>query len=99
MAQMVKNLPTMWETFALGRAPGEGNGNPHQYSCLENSMDWLATVHGVAKSWTWLSDSHFHFIQVLCPFFKPVVCFFNVELYEFFIYFSALCPQPSSLLL
>ena len=43
----------------LGRFPGEGNGNPLQYSCLENSMDrgaWWATVHGVAKSRTWLSD-------------------------------------------
>ena len=43
----------------LGRFPGEGNGNPLQDSCLENSMDrgaWWATVHGVAKSWTWLSD-------------------------------------------
>ena len=39
----------------LGRSPGEGNGNPLQYSCLENSMDggaWQATVHGVAKSRT-----------------------------------------------
>ena len=37
----------------LGRSPGEGNGNPYQYSCLENSMDrgaWWAAVHGVAKS-------------------------------------------------
>ena len=36
----------------LGRSPGEGNGNPLQYSCLENSVDrgaWWATVHGVAK--------------------------------------------------
>ena len=43
----------------LGRSPGEGNGNPLQYSCLKNSMDrgaWRATVHGVTKSWTWLSD-------------------------------------------
>ena len=42
-----------------GRSPGEGNGNPLQYSCLENSMDggaWLATVHGVAESRTRLSD-------------------------------------------
>ena len=42
-----------------GRSPGEGNGNPPQYSCLENPMDggaWWATVHGVAKSWTWLSN-------------------------------------------
>ena len=42
-----------------GRSPGEGNGNPLQYSCLENPMDggaWWATVHGVAESWTRLSD-------------------------------------------
>ena len=42
-----------------GRSPGEGNGNPPQYSCLENPMDgeaWLATVHGVTKSQTRLSD-------------------------------------------
>ena len=39
----------------LGRSPGEGNGNPLQYSCLENPMDggtWRATVHGAAKSQT-----------------------------------------------
>ena len=43
----------------LGRSPGEGNGNPLQYSCLENPMDggaWWATVHGVAKSRTQLSE-------------------------------------------
>ena len=43
----------------LGRSPGEGNGNPLQYSCLGNPMDrgaWRATVHGVAKSRTWLSN-------------------------------------------
>ena len=43
----------------LGRFPGEGNGNPLQYSCLENSMDrgsWQATVHGVAKNQTQLSN-------------------------------------------
>ena len=42
-----------------GRSPGEGNGNPLQYSCLENSTDtgaWPATVHGVTKSPTRLSD-------------------------------------------
>ena len=39
----------------LVRSPGEGNGSPLQYSCLENSMvrgAWWATVHGVTKSWT-----------------------------------------------
>ena len=48
-----------------GRSPGEGIGNPLQYSCLEKSMDqraWWATVHGVAKSQTRLSDfSLLHF--------------------------------------
>ena len=47
-----------------GRSPGEGNGNPLQYSCLENPMDgeaWWATVHGVAKSQTRLSDFTFTF--------------------------------------
>ena len=41
-----------------GRSPGEGNGNPLQYSCQENPMEgraWQATVHGVTKSWTQLS--------------------------------------------
>ena len=44
-----------------GRSPGEGNGRPLQYSCLENSMDWgawRATVHEVTKIWTWLNETH-----------------------------------------
>ena len=57
---MVKNPPTnagdvreVGSIPGLGRSPGEGNGNPLQYSCLENSMDkgaWRGTVRGVAKS-------------------------------------------------
>ena len=42
-----------------GRSPGDGNGNPLQYSCLENSLDkgvWWSVVHGVTKSWTQLTD-------------------------------------------
>ena len=55
----------------LGRSLGERNGNPLQYSCLENPMDrgaWWATVHGVAKSWTRLSDITFFlsFTDDLC---------------------------------
>ena len=53
---LVKNLPANTGDAGLipesRRYPGEGNGNPLQYSCLENSMDrgaWWATVHGVAK--------------------------------------------------
>ena len=46
-----------------GRSPGEGNGTPLQYSCLENPMDrgaWWATVHSVPKSQIQLSNKHFH---------------------------------------
>ena len=52
----------------LGRSPGEGNGNPLQYSCLENPMDggaWEAAVHGVTKSRTRLSDFTFLFLSYL----------------------------------
>ena len=59
---MVKNPPTNADDLGdlgsipgWGRSPGVGNGNPLQYSCLENPRDreaWQATVHGVAKSWT-----------------------------------------------
>ena len=58
-AQTVKNPPAMWETWvqSLGweDSPGGGQGNPLQYSHLENSMDtgaWRAVVHGGSKSWT-----------------------------------------------
>ena len=44
-----------------GRYAGEGIGHPLQYSGLENSMD--CTVHEVAKSWTQLSDFHFHYVK------------------------------------
>ena len=43
----------------LGRSPGEGKSYSFQYSGLKNSMDY--TIYGVAKSWTQLSDFHFHF--------------------------------------
>ena len=63
VAQMVKNLPAMQEILGSipgsGRSSGEGNGNPLQYSCLENPMDrgaWRAMVREVAKRWTRLSD-------------------------------------------
>ena len=66
MAQTVKrvayNVGDLGSIPGLGQSSGEGNGNPLQYSCLENPMDrgaWWAPVHGVAKSRTRLSDSTF----------------------------------------
>ena len=63
MAQTVKNLPAMQDTWFQSpdqnESPGEGNGNPLQYSCLENPMDrgaWRVIIHGVAKSRTRLSS-------------------------------------------
>ena len=62
VAQMVKNACSVGDSNLIpvsGRCPGEGNGNPLQYSCLKNSMDrgaWQAIIHGVTKSWTWLRD-------------------------------------------
>ena len=56
-----------------GRSPGEGNGNPLQYSCLKNLMDrgaWWATVHGLVNSQTWLSNTFtwiFSFKQFIHP--------------------------------
>ena len=57
------NLPANTEDVSLilgsGRSPGEGNGNPLQYSCLGNPMDrgaWQATVHGVTKELDMISD-------------------------------------------
>ena len=61
MALMVKNPPTLWETWVRSLAweysPGEGNGYPLEYFGLENSMDSI--VHGVAKSQTRLRDFNF----------------------------------------
>ena len=54
----------------LGRSPGEGNGSPVHYSCLEDPMGgeaWWATVHEVAKSQTRLSDFTFTFHLVSVP--------------------------------
>ena len=63
VALEAKNLPTNARDAGslpgLGRSHGEGNGNSLQYSCLETPMErgaWWNTVHGVAKSWTRLSD-------------------------------------------
>ena len=71
VAQMVKESACKAGDLGLipelGRSPGEGNGNPFQYSCLEKPMDraaWWATVHGVTKSWTQLRTNTFTFFPV-----------------------------------
>ena len=81
VAQSLKCLPAMRETWVRslglipgsGRSLGEGNGNPLWYSCLENPMNggaWWATVHGVVKSRTRLSD-------LTCTFFHFFTCIFT----------------------
>ena len=68
VAQLVKNPPAsagdLGSVPGLRRSPGGRNGNPLQYSCLENPMDrgtWQAADHGIAQSWTQLSiHTHMH---------------------------------------
>ena len=66
VAQTIKSACNAGDRGSIpgsGRYLGERNGNPLHYSCLENPMEggrWQATVHGVAKSWTWLS--HFTWV-------------------------------------
>ena len=57
--ESVCNVGDLDSVPGLGRSPGEGKGYPLQYSGLENSMDYI--VPGAAKSWTQLSDFHFHY--------------------------------------
>ena len=68
---LVYNAGDLGSIPGSGRSSGEGNGNPLQYSCLENPMDggaWWATVHGVSKSRTRLSNFTFTFIRFLIRF-------------------------------
>ena len=78
-----------------GRSPGEGNGNPLQYSCMENTMDrgaWEATVHGAAKSQTQLSN--FFSFRFVC--FERRGCFFFLLM---IIYVKHLCYFPVFIIL
>ena len=100
LTQTVKNLPVnagdVGSIPGWGRSPGGGHGNPLQSSCLENPMDggaWWATVHGVAKSQTRLSDSQFDFftfyfsflmhlwLRVFCLFSEFSGCIFPADYY------------------
>ena len=80
---VVKNLTAsagdLGSIPGLGRPPGEGNGNPLQYSCLENSMErgaWWYTLHRVVKTWTQLRDSTFKRLSLGSSFFCSVLfCF------------------------
>ena len=59
------NVGDLGSILGSVRSPGEGNGYPLKYFCLENSMDrgaWQTTVHEVAEGWTRLSDEHTHIV-------------------------------------
>ena len=100
VAQLVKNLPAMWEIWiqSLGwEYPLEKGTVTHsQYSGLENSMDWI--VHVIAKSWIGLSNFHFHhwryeITQLRClPEFSSVKLLFPFEINKKFVgkYFETL---------
>ena len=81
VAQTIKasayNVGDLGSIPGLGKSPGEGNGNPLQFSCLENPMDggaWWATVHGVKKTWTGLSDFTFTFKVLFYLSFYLILC-------------------------
>ena len=87
VAQLVKNLPTMQETWVrsrVGKIAGEGKGCPLQYSGLENSMDCI--VHGISKSQTPLSDFHFHFVLVKTRHFCCII--------KLYLFLLNLCRGP-----
>ena len=86
VARVVKRLPAnagdLGSIPGSGRSPGEENGNPLQSSCLENPMDrgaWWATVHGLAKSQTRLSNFIFTF-NLMVTYYNSnwkLKCYFN----------------------
>ena len=113
---MVQNLPSNTKDPGsiprLGWSLKEGNGYPLQYSCLENPMDreaWWPTVHGVAKSQTWLSDytylltylypcpscfPHIEFSLFCRMYGKHILCLFGlVWLLKFIFYWRIIALQ------
>ena len=96
---VVKNLPANAGDVGdadlspeLGRLPGVGNGNPLQYSCLENSTHrgaWWATVHGVTKSWTQLSRHTLSTQWQFCGLMKVWIKFWlSAQMMTFYIHTS-----------
>ena len=86
-------------TPGSGRSAGEGHGNQLQYSCLENPMEreaWWATVHGVAKSWTRLSDFHTH-KHLRLPINWPISCLFLLDFFASLTLLTTLILFPFSL--
>ena len=98
-----RNESNTGSTPGSGRSPGEGNGSPLQYSCLENPMDrgaWWTTVHGVTESQTGLSN--FHLVQ-LAKVFSDVlmllqhasILYFNIIFYyTFYITLYLIVQKP-----
>ena len=74
---LLVNVGDLGSISGLGRSPGEGNGNPLQYSCLRTSMNrgagW-AVVHGITKSQTWLSDWACTHQHPKCQWAEPRIC-------------------------
>ena len=99
---VLKNLPAkagdkrnMGSIFESRRSPGEGNGNPFKYSCLENSVDrgdWWATVHGVTKRWTQPNGlsmhAHTYVDAGLLIYALPPFPFGKHKLFRFVLFFS-----------
>ena len=95
VTQTVKSLPVMQETWiwvlGSGRSPGEGNGYPLQYSCLESSLDrgarW-AVVHGITRSWIQLSNSHTH--RQYCKCIQTILSTHQRRMRKSFIYWCGM---------
>ena len=105
VAQWVKNLPTKGDAGWIpvsGKSPGGGNGNPPQYSCLENPKDrgaWWVTVHRIAKSQTQLSNQHLslswyiYILQNLSLFFNKGSYTITLFCILFFLHYILLLPS------
>ena len=79
------NLENLGSIPGLGRFPGEGKGYPLQYSGLENSMDCI--VHGVAKSWTLLSNFHTLYIYIYIFFFRYIFFYLYILRLDYMVFY------------